>query len=230
MTYSDLYQNPDQYEEILGATPQAELDFYIDYIKRAKNVLYLGTGSGRLLKNFIKVNPNITGVEISKPMFDFSKKLLPQAKILNQDFFDLKLDEKFDLVIAPFRFLFHFPSPKFEEAFESVNKHLSPGGLFIGDNFNPYLPLDHNIEYELNSVELYGDIFEKVYNCYDHSKKLCEEYIERTSTKTGKTTVTYLPWYYHYPEEFPKAQFYGSFQKSPFDLRISDELIFVISS
>lgn len=230
MHYSDLYQNPDQYEEILGSVQQSELDFYTSYIKEAKNVLYLGTGTGRLLKEFVKMNPNITGVEISKSMFDFSQKLLPHAHILNQDFLTLDLSEKFDLVLAPFRFLYHFPSPQFEKSLEVINNHLSTNGLFIGDNFNPYLPLDPNIEYELSGVEIFGDIFEKVYNHYDHTKKLCEEYIERTNTKTGQTSITLLPWYYHYPEEFPSAKFYGSFSKEPFDPRTSEELIFVITT
>lgn len=229
MTYSDLYQDPNQYDEILGNIQQSELDFYNSYIKKAKNILYLGSGTGRLLKKFIITNPNITGVEISPPIAKFSRNLLPHTRILNQDFLKLNLNEKFDLILAPFRFLYHFPSPQFEKSLEVAIRHLAPGGLFIGDNFNPYLPLNRTLEYELNSVTIQGDIFEKVYNHYDHSQKLCKEYIERTDTKTGATTVTLLPWYYHYPEEFPSAKFYGSFTKEEFDPNTSEELIFIIT-
>lgn len=237
--YADLYKDPVRYEEILGTILPSELNFYLSYVKEAKNVLYLGSGSGRLLKEFIKVNPNITGVEISTPMYDYSKKLLPNTRVLNADFFKLNLEEKFDLIIAPFVFMYHFEEPEFKKSFSVVKKYLNQGGLFVGDVFNPYLPLDRTIEYELENVAMYGDEFEKAYIHYDHEKKLCNEYIERTNMKTGQTYVTLLPWYYYYPEEFEQCakenglkvkEFYGSFYKDAFDSKTSEVLIFVVSS
>lgn len=235
-SHQQFYRNPRSYDEILSDLSPYEVEFYKDYLEKAQNVLYLGSGSGRLLKHFLKINPHITGVEISPPMIQAAKKLIPDAHIINADVLTLHIKKKFDLILAPYLFLFHFQKREFQKIFEVVNRHITQDGLFISHNFNPYL--DPKISCELQCVDLFGDTFEKVYNSYDHQKRICREYIERTNLKTNEQSLVVLTWYYYYPEEFRVAcrdanlcvkNIYGSYRKEPLNPKDSEDMIILCS-
>ena len=126
----DLYNNPDLYDATyVGLTNEHSDDsFYQSLIKKDQNILYLGSGSGRLLKKLVTINPNIIGVELAQPMIDNCKKILPNAKVIHANVLDLNLDQKFDLIIAPYRFISHFDKSGLGKLFQVVAKHLISGG------------------------------------------------------------------------------------------------------
>lgn len=233
--YKELYSNPLQYDDTFVGGSDGEVEFYSDLVKRAKNVLYLGSGSGRLLKDFLKVNKNITGVEIQKEMVELSKKYLPSAKIIEADALKLELHETFDLVIAPYIFACHFKSGDVAKLFGAVSKHLEKGGLFVGDMFSPYLPHDRTINGEIDDIVIDGDVVEKVYCIYDHEDQMCYEYVEKTNMKTHDYSMVEMPWNYYYPEQVENMltksglkvkHWYGTFQKDPMT-KDTPELIWV---
>ncbi len=239
MSYKDFlpkYSDPAEYDKTFTGSASNEPDFYRNYVEKSKKVLYLGSGTGRLLKTFLPINKNITAVEFSKEMVDFSKELLPDAKILFQDALELNLNEQFNLILAPYRFLTHFNKNELEKLFKVVSKHLSADSLFVGDIFSPYLPHDRSIRYEIESIETKGNIVEKVYNCYDHESQICVEIVEKTDMKSGQSSIIEMFWHYYYPEQLTELaeknnlrveSFYGSFDKEPMDKDCYD-LIFVI--
>src|SRR3989344_6547756 len=233
--YKELYKNPEEYNKIFTGSSNYEIKFYKDYLKKAKSVLYLGSGSGRLLKQFLKVNKNITGVEISKEMVSYSKKLLKNIKIINNNVLNLKLRQKFDLILAPYRFICHLNKKELEKLFKVVNYHLKDKGLFVGDIFSPYLPHDRSIKCEINGIDIQGNFIDKVYNVYEHDKQLCYEVVERFNIKTKEYGFIKVKWNYYYPEQLKQIgnkfslkciNIYGSFKKEKLD-KVSDDLIFV---
>lgn len=240
MSYKNFlskYKNPVEYDNTFTGCSGKELDFYKSHIEKSKKVLYFGSGTGRLLKKFLLVNKNITAVEFSKEMVDYSRKFLQDTKILHQDVLELNLDEQFDLILAPYRFLTHFDKDELKRLFQVVDKHLVVGGYFVGDIFSPYLPHDRGVRCEIESVEVHTNIVEKVYNCYDHESQICVEIVEKTDTETGHISVIEMPWHYYYPEQLVKLaeknnfcvkNFYGSFDKDPLD-KNSYDLVFVMT-
>ena len=223
------------YGKIFTGSSNSELNFYKKYINKSKNVLYLGSGFGRLLKKFLNVNNKITSVEVSKKMVYASKKLLPKARIIQIDILNLNLRQKFDLIIAPYRFICHFDKKNLKTLFKVVSKHLKLNGLFVGDIFSPYIPHDRTIKCEIESIENKNGVIEKTYNCYEHENQICREIVERFNTKTNKTEFIKVEWRYYYPEQLVKigknnklkiSDFYGKFKREPLT-EFSEQLIFV---
>ncbi len=237
--YRALYDYPTKYDKTFSgsSSKKDEIHFYSNYVRQAKEVLYLGTGSGRLLKEFLPIQKNITGVEISKRMVACTKKAFPKCHIIHQNALTLKVEKKFDLIIAPYRFLCHFDRKDADVLFGVVKKHLTKGGIFVGDIFSPYIPHDRSIHCEIEEINIESSEVEKVYNCYDHEKQLCIEIVEKLNTKTNKHTYVKMPFYYFYPEDLrvlakknnlEVSNIYGSFQKESLNKHKPD-LIFEIT-
>lgn len=228
-----LYKNPDDYDKELVGSDTNEISFYQKYIKNG-SILYLGSGSGRLLKHFLPLNSDITGIEISEQMIKKCKETSPKVNILNQDVLKLQLPRKFDVIIAPYRFICHFDKNSVEKLFKAVATHLNPNGVFIGDLFTPYLPKDRSIKVEFDDL-MFTDMYaEKTYNVYSHDKQLCVEVLERNWYEGGRTDFIKLDWYYYYPKQLQEfgeknnlqaLDFYGSFKNDPFTEN-TNQLIF----
>ena len=192
----------------------------------------MGSGSGRLLKKLVTINPNITGVELAQPMIDNCKKILPNAKVIHANVLDLNLDQKFDLIIAPYRFISHFDKSGLGKLFQVVAKHLISGGKYIGDIFSPQQNI--NINCELSWMEVNGDILERDYNTYDHVNQICSEYVEKVNLLTKDITIIKTPWHYFFPKQILEAAtqagfkgncLYDNFQKDPYT-GTQDDLIY----
>lgn len=111
-------------------------------------VLEIGVGTGRLFADALNHGANIYGIDISPAMLDILKvKLLEKDhhRISVQDIYTFKLDQKFDLIIAPFRVFMHLLTVEEQfKALEVVHSHLNPKGRFIFDLFIPNLKILHD--------------------------------------------------------------------------------------
>ena len=130
----------------------ADSEFYLDQIRQVKDkILEVGVGTGRLLMNALNSNADIYGIDISPSMLEILRvKLSPenQKRISLQNIIDFRLDNKFDLIIAPFRVFMHL-TEKIDQlnALNNIYNHLNPGGKFIFDVFVPDLrPLITGLE------------------------------------------------------------------------------------
>lgn len=233
--YTELYTHPNTYDDTFVGGSEGEVEFYTAFVKKAKKVLYLGSGSGRLMKAFLKVNKNVTGVEIQKEMVVASRKLLPKANILHADALKLDLQEKFDLVVAPYLFTSHFEPKQATTLFQVIGKHLEKNGKFVGDMFSPYLPHDRTIKGEVDDISIEGSLVTKIYCLYDHEEQICTEFVEKTDMKSGKYSMVSIPWHYYYPEQLKRMMkksgmrattWYGTFLKDPLT-RETPELVWV---
>lgn len=104
-------------------------------------VLEIGVGTGRFFINALAKGADIYGIDISQSMIDVLKKKLSPEKhdrIKTGDAGNMKLDIKFDLIIAPFRVFAHVLETKEQISFlNNVYNHLSDRGRFIFDLFVP---------------------------------------------------------------------------------------------
>lgn len=87
---------------------QSKVGYIYDYLekktinkllknKKRKKMLEIGSGTGHWSKFFSELGFNVTGIEISKSIFDIAKaKDIKNANFINKDIFNYNTNEKFD--------------------------------------------------------------------------------------------------------------------------------------
>lgn len=133
--FADLYDR--QY-----ALYRDDLRFYEQLARGAESVLELGAGSGRVTRELARAGARVTGLELSPGMLDRARARLAgaglEARLVRGDMRDFDLEERFDLVVAPFNALMHLYTPRDQlAALRNVRRHLKPGGSFAFDVYVP---------------------------------------------------------------------------------------------
>ncbi|MFH0893695.1 MAG: class I SAM-dependent methyltransferase [Bacteroidota bacterium] len=131
------------YESIRHET---DSNFYLKKIKEAGGpVLETGSGTGRFFRNALKTGADIYGIDVSENMLEVLKQnLAPEEhfRISCQDICTFSFQNKFKLIIAPFRVMMHVTKPYQQlQALNNVAKHLDEDGIFIFDTFVPSLSI-----------------------------------------------------------------------------------------
>ncbi len=124
----------------------ADHHFFIEQIMAVGGpVLEVGTGTGRFFMDALEKGADIHGVDLSPAMIHILKKKLPvdhHYRVSVDDVRTMKLDKKFDLVIAPFRVFMHLVEVDDQlKALRNVYDHLNSGGTFIFDCFVPNMKM-----------------------------------------------------------------------------------------
>jgi len=119
-----------------------DTEYFLNKILETRGkVLEIGVGTGRFFTVALAKGADIYGIDISKNMIDvLKKKLTPENyyRIMTGDAGTMKLDIKFDLIIAPFRVFAHVLETKQQiEFLNNVYEHLNNKGIFIFDLFVP---------------------------------------------------------------------------------------------
>src|SRR5215470_1030504 len=121
----------------------ADIPFYLDEAKRARGpVLELACGTGRLTIPIALNGIPIEGVDRSPSMLAHLRTKAEQAAVTipltEADIRDFDLGRKFSLIFLGFNSMQHLHDYGSQAAlFANVRKHLSPGGKFVFDVFNP---------------------------------------------------------------------------------------------
>ncbi len=106
---------------------------------RARHILEVGCGSGRLLQFFVKDGFQIEGLDLSAPLLDIAKTRV-DIPLHHQDMRSIKLCKKFDAVLVTGRsFTYMTTNDDVLSALRSLRRLLGKGGILLFDNF--YAPL-----------------------------------------------------------------------------------------
>ena len=116
---------------------QGDLDLYAALAEGRRSVLELGCGSGRIAQALAERGLLVTGVDLAPAMLDKAKQRRrsgpePVARRIRYrlgDMAALALDDRFELVIAPYFGLSHLPLDAQARAFGVMARHLAEGGL-----------------------------------------------------------------------------------------------------
>jgi SAM-dependent methyltransferase len=109
-------------------------------IKNA-DILELGCGTGKHANIFADMGYNIHGIDMSQSMIDIANKnidLKHKDKIHFQvgDVRSVSIEKKFDVVLSLFHVVsYQVTNDDIDAMFNTVAKHLKPGGLFIFDSW-----------------------------------------------------------------------------------------------
>ncbi len=82
---------------------ESEISFVRNYLHGTENVLELGAGYGRIVKELAPGCKSIVGIDISKDNMDFGKEYLndmPNAKLMVMDAHNLQFQESFDVILC----------------------------------------------------------------------------------------------------------------------------------
>jgi SAM-dependent methyltransferase len=121
---------------------RVDSQYFLDKIRSAGGrILEIGVGTGRFFTEAIASGADIYGIDVSQSMIDILKSKLDSSvhhRIYTGDACTMKLDQKFRLIIAPFRVFSHVIDVTDQVKFlNNVREHLEEKGTFIFDLFIP---------------------------------------------------------------------------------------------
>lgn len=134
-----------------GLRDDVDHRFYMEKILDCKGpVLEVGTGTGRFFNEALAKGADIYGIDVSPAMIEILREKLPEAehsRVGLQSITDFRFNQKFKLIIAPFRVFMHLLTIEDQmQALRNVHEHLETGGTFLFDAFVPNLEiLQHGI-------------------------------------------------------------------------------------
>lgn len=125
----------------------ADLPFYEALARRCDGpLLELGCGTGRVALHLARAGHAVWGIDTSDEVLALARCKAGGASdrvhLQRADMRDFKLDQQFELVVAGFGAFHHLLTPADQLAcLRSVERHLSPGGVFVCD-LRPLLDVD----------------------------------------------------------------------------------------
>lgn len=142
------YENADYYDQAYRRR-RDDVRFYAEMAERFGGpVLELGAGTGRVSRAIAEKGIELLGVDSSEAMIEraeagrekLKKATREKLEFLRGDLLELRLGQKFPLIIAPFNVFMHlYDREALRLALETVRAHLAPGGTFIFDVLMPDL-------------------------------------------------------------------------------------------
>lgn len=120
--------------------------WYLARMESARGpVLEIGVGTGRLLRDALRLGVDAYGIDVSPAMIERCRARLEpheRERVSVDDAVRMRLDRRFALIAAPFRVLSHvFEIEDQLRLLDNVYDHLKPGGAFIFDLYVPNLGL-----------------------------------------------------------------------------------------
>ena len=119
-----------------------DIAFYARYVDPGTSVLELGCGTGRVSAVLSERARRVVGVDRSEAMLSRAQEKCSgeRTAFVLDDITEVRLGERFDLIIAPFRVLQALERDAQVSAFfQTIRAHLAPGGKVILNVFNPKL-------------------------------------------------------------------------------------------
>ena len=114
-----------------------DLPFYVGLAReaasRGEQVLELGCGTGRVTVPMALAGAAVTGLDSSPAMLDIARAKAEQAGVrvrwVEGDMADFELEQRFGLVVIPFRSFLHLSSAQEQSGcLASIHRHLTAGG------------------------------------------------------------------------------------------------------
>jgi SAM-dependent methyltransferase len=209
MPYTDPEEYAELYDKIHSQKNSGEdVDFYVSEALQADGkVLEVACGTGRIYLEMLEQGVDAYGIDLSEEMLE---KLRGKAeernlepKVSRADMRDFDLDEKFSLIIIPYRsFLHNLTIEDQLSTLETIHEHLEDGGKlilnfycpdldFISENYDTELRMDVEGHEDLELVE-YNELVDPVDWIIEFEKKIVEDGDEKWSA-TGRTKMVTRP-------------------------------------
>ncbi len=255
--YDEYEMTAEFYDSVALYANRPDVRFFVDEAKAAAGpVLELGCGTGRVLIPSARAGAEITGLELSPHMLEVCRNRLARepaevrvrAHLVHGDMRCFTFPLPFDLITVPFRPFLHLTTVEDQLAcLRCVRKHLTPGGRFILDIFNPSLEMLVADNIGLENDE--GPPFTT-----PDGRSVIRRYRTVSRDRAAQINQIELIYYVTHPDGrqerlvhsfafrylfrfeaehllaragFRVEQFYGDYDRSPFGAKYPGELIFI---
>lgn len=136
-----LYDEMARYYDLIYSDAY-DAEFYIREAKEAKGkVLEVACGTGRILLRLLSEGVDAQGLDSSKGMLEELKRKADQAgldpRVIHGDMRDFKLQDRFKLIIIPYRSILHLENHDKVIAIRNIASHLEKDGRIILHTYNP---------------------------------------------------------------------------------------------
>lgn len=133
---TDYQQFAQFYDALMGDGSSRSariLDAIVRFDIDARSLLELGCGTGSVLEGLGTI-PSLVGLDASPEMLSTAEDKVPHAKLVLGDMTNFELGTEFDIVACVFDTVNHLVTyDAWKSLFDSVERHLRPGGLFVFD-------------------------------------------------------------------------------------------------
>ncbi|MFO7794415.1 MAG: class I SAM-dependent methyltransferase [Candidatus Nanohaloarchaea archaeon] len=103
-----------------------------DKLGSSGQILDLGCGTGLPFNRYIIDNGyDLIGVDIAEKHVEKARENVPEAEIVQGDFFEVDIDNKSLNAVVSFYAIFHIPREEHRELFEQINDWLKPEGYIL---------------------------------------------------------------------------------------------------
>ena len=119
-----------------------DISLYKGFIENCTNILEVGCGTGRILKELAVKNKIITGIDISEEMLEIAKEKLKQEIldkniiIMEHDFSNGSIEKIYDICLVTW-FTFNYIFENADNFLKNIYDCLKEGSLIILDMFYP---------------------------------------------------------------------------------------------
>jgi SAM-dependent methyltransferase len=137
-----FYRDAALYDAI-NARITHDIEFYVEEARAAGGpVLELACGTGRLTLPIAQAGVDISGLDLEESMLTGARSKAAaaglQIPLVQGDCRDFDLGRRFALIFIPFNSFLHLHTAQDHAGFfQSVRRHLAPGGRLMLDIFNP---------------------------------------------------------------------------------------------
>lgn len=129
----NYYTDPNLYDLDYDARISDKV-FYLKEAKKVRQVLELGSGTGRINLFLYKNNIKITGIEKNKKFIKLAEQKERNLNIIEADFCHFNLNQKFDLIIMPFNAFQEIHNNELAlKCLASIKNHMHEKSKFIFD-------------------------------------------------------------------------------------------------
>lgn len=254
--YEDNEFVAEYYDPVYDRLTRRDIEFYVDCAKTAGGrTLELGCGTGRVLIPTAQAGCEITGLDASPIMLGKCREKLSvqsaeaqaHVKLYQGDMTAFDTGEQYALITIPFRPFQHLITVAEQKAcLACVRKRLKPGGRFIFDVFNPFIPrlidpkylmeieTDPGIELPDGRVLRRAQRIANFHRAEQYNDIELIHYIKYPDGREERLVHSFPMRYFHrYEMEhllglcgFRVVELYGNFDRTPFTAE-SPEMIFV---
>ncbi|MBC8457146.1 MAG: class I SAM-dependent methyltransferase [Deltaproteobacteria bacterium] len=237
---------------------EGDVQFYVEEAQKASSpVLELACGTGRILIPVAESGISIVGLDRAPAMLSIAREKISKLnvetqrriKIVEGDMRNLSLDERFKLIMIPYRAFLHLLTPEDQrQALCCIREHLTDDGLLIFNIFDPRLDIIAAHFGSLGSAIkksqefIHPDTGHRVVvwdsRQYDLERQIIEQYFIFEELDDGGRVIskTYSPmtlrYVYRYEMQYLLElcgyrieALYGDFQRGPF--RYGNEQIWI---
>ncbi|QSJ14339.1 class I SAM-dependent methyltransferase [Nostoc sp. UHCC 0702] len=223
---------------------RSDIPFWLDIASQYGDpILELSCGTGRLAVPLAEKGFQVTGIDLADSMLEVAKSKSSQVEWIKADMQNFDLGRKFPLILLPVNGIWHLLNlAALEACFDCIKKHLTTGGKFIIDTFNPgtKIGLDILFDSRNNLYSVYPDPLSKGTVVVTSSNELDltqQIYKMKLSFKLAgeeKEQVEEMTYRLYFPQEleallkyngFKIEHKFGGYDRSPFNSNSFQQII-----